>query len=154
MNARECAVLQKLVRVLDDTRLLYAKLEPLLIHPHLKYLAAQIMQSHDAIADDLAWHMDAMGGLAARRGGDVLTALRASVESWVAITRVDVEFDCLNRIARHEARVTQHFRIALGEVEGLSHSLYRELCQLERAGFQVESLMQEMEMPPFYSSRR
>lgn len=154
MNSRECAVVQRLIAELDDTRLLYAKLRPLLIRPRLKFLVERITQSHAAIAEDLALHMDRSGGLTARRSGRALATLRAHVESWMAIINLDIEVGCLKRIARHETRVTQRFRETLDEVKGLHQNLHRELRQLERAVFRIEGLMREMEMPALGGSQR
>lgn len=153
MNSRECAILQRLIADLDDTRRLYAKLKPLLIRPHLKFLVERIIQSHAAIADDLALRMDRVEGVAARRSGGALPKLRARVESWIAIINLDIEVGCLKRIARHEARVTQRFRETLDDVKGLHQSLHRELHQLERAVSRIEALMREMETPSFVGSR-
>lgn len=154
MNSRECFIVQKLITDLDDTRLLYLKLRPLLIRPHLKFLVARMTESHAAIADDLVGQMARVGGLTARRGAGALAGLRAKIESWMAIVNLDIEVGCLKRIARHEARVTQRFRETLGHVKGLQQSLHRELNQLERACLRIEALMREMEMPPLAVQRR
>lgn len=153
MNATECSTIQRLVSDLDDTRVLYAKLEPLLIRPHLTYLVERITQSHDAIADDLAAQMERTGGVTARRGRHTWSKARAWLESWLAVTHVDVEVGCLKHIARHETRIIQRFHCALNEVKGLHQNLHRELRQLERALCRIESLMQELETPAFSAGR-
>lgn len=154
MNSRECAIVQKLIIDLDDTRLLYMKLRPLLIRPHLKFLVARVTESHAAIADELVGQMDRVGGLTARRGAGAMAALRAKVESWVAIVNLDIEVGCLKRVARHEARVGHRFRETLAHVTGLHQNLHRELRQLERACLRIETLMREMEMPSLAIPRR
>ena len=147
MNSRKCAILQKLVTDLDDTCLLYTELEPLLVHPLLKYLIERITLSHDAIAQDLARQMDTRGNQTPHRGGSALGTLRAHLETWLAFTSVDIDLGCLRNILRHETRVAQCFRATLDEVEGLPESLNRELCHLEHVMFRIESMVQEMEMP-------
>lgn len=154
MNSSECAIVQKLISDLDDTRLLYMKLRPLLIRPHLKFLVARITASHAAIADELVGQMDRAGGLTARRGGGILAGIRTKVGSWVAIANLDIEVGCLKCVARHEARVTRRFRETLEHVKGLNQNLHRELCELERACLRIETLMREMEMPSLAVSRR
>jgi hypothetical protein len=154
MNSRECTIIQKLIADLDDTRLLYTQLRPLLIRPHLKFLVARITESHVAIADELVGQMDRTGGLTARRGGGVLAGLRAKVESWIAIASLDIEVGCLKRVARPEGRVIQRFREALEHVKGLNQNLHRELCELERACLRIETLLREMERPSLAVARR
>ena len=153
MNSRECAIVQKLITDLDDTRLVYAKLAPLLIRPHLKFLVQRISDSHAAIAEDLAWQMDRTGGLTARRSSGAFAKLRVMAESWVTIANLDIELGCLKHIARHEARVIQRFRETLDGVQGLHQNLHRELCQIERAAFRIEALMQEMLSPALSVAR-
>lgn len=147
MNSAECARVQDLIADLDNTRLVYATLAPLLIRPHLKFLVEKVTNSHATIAYHLAWQMDRTGGVTARRGATLLARLGARLERWIAITNVDVELGCLKRIARREARVTQRFREALGSIKHLDQNLHHELGQLERTLFRIESLMHEMEMP-------
>lgn len=154
MNPRECAIVQRLIVDLDDTRLIYATLGPLLIRPHLKFLVERMTESHAAIAEDLVWQMDAIGARTPRRGGGALAKLRAGAESWMAITNVDIELGCLKRIAGHEGRVTRRFHEILENVKGLHQNLHRELCQLERAVFRVDSLMREMNTPSFQATRK
>lgn len=147
MNATECKLLQRLIAELDDTRLVYATLAPLLIRPHLKFLVERMANSHAVIASRLALQMDRTGGLTARNGATARARFRARVERWIAIANVDVELGCLKRIARHEAGVIQRFGAALGSVRDLHENLRRELSQLERMQFRIVSLMHEMEMP-------
>lgn len=147
MNSMECAILQKLVSGLDDTRLLYTELGPLLIHPHLKYLVDRITLSHDAIAADLAQHMDTLGSQTPHRGGNALGKLRAHLETWLAFTSVDIDLSCLRQILRNETRLVQCFHADLDDVEGLPNSLHRGLCHLEYVMFQIELRIQEMETP-------
>lgn len=147
MNSTECTRVQGLIADLDDTRLLYATLAPLLIRPHLKFLIEKVANSHATIAYHLAWQMDRAGGLTAHRGASLLARLNARLERWIALTNIDVELGCLKRIARHEARLTQRFREALGSIRDLHQNLHRELGQLERTLFRIESLVHEMEMP-------
>lgn len=154
MNSTECTLVQGLIGDLDNTRHFYATLAPLLIRPHLKFLVERVANSHATIAYHLAWQMDRTGGLTARRGASVIARLNARLERWIAVANVDVELGCLKRIARHEARVTQHFRETLGSVKDLHENLHRELGQLERTLARIESLMHEMQMPVPAASRR
>lgn len=154
MNSTESARVQGLIAELDDTRLVYATLAPLLIRPHLKFLVEKVASSHATIAYHLAWQMDRTGGLTARRGASLLARLNARLERWIAVTNVDVELGCLKRIVRHETRVTQRFREALGSIKDLHQDLHRELGQLERTLFRMESLTHEMEMPASTPPRR
>jgi hypothetical protein len=147
MNATERKLVQRLIADLDDTRLVYATLAPLLIRPHLKFLAERMANSHAVIACHLASQLDRTGGLTARRGATAWVRFRARVERWIAIANIDVEFGCLECIARHEAGLIRRFREALGSVRNLHEDLQRELSQLERMLFRIESLMHEMEMP-------
>lgn len=154
MKSNECALVQKLIADLDNTRLVYATLAPLLIRPHLKFLVERIANSHATIAYHLAWQMDRGGGRTARRGANAMARFGASLERWIAVTNIDVELGCLKRIARHEARVTERFRETLGSVKGLNENLHHELGQLERLLFRVGSFIHEMEMPVSAPRRR
>lgn len=147
MNASESAIVQKLIADLDDTRLLHTELAPLLIRPHLKFLVERMADAHAAIADDLALQVEQVGGLRVRRGANGLARLRVRIERWIAVTNADIELGCLKCIARHESRVAQRLRHALEHVRPLHQHLHRELCQLERSLFRIESLMREMETP-------
>ncbi|MGH8233411.1 MAG: hypothetical protein ACREPU_04355 [Rhodanobacteraceae bacterium] len=147
MNSKECAIVQKLISELDDTRVHYANLAPLLIRPHLKFLVERLTKSHVAIAEDLAGQMDLAGGVTARRGGSIMVKLRARIECLLTMANVDIDLGCLKHIAHHEVRVTRRFRETLDGVLGLHQNLHRELCQLERAVFRIEALMREMETP-------
>lgn len=154
MNSNECAVVQRLIADLDNTRLMYATLAPLLIRPHLKFLVEKVANSHATIAYHLAWQMDRTGGLTARRGGNPLARFAARIERWIAVAHIDVELGCLKRIVRREAGVTQRFRETLGSVKDLHENLHRELGQLERTLARIESLMHEMEIPMTGAPRR
>lgn len=154
MNSTECTLVQRLIADLDDTRLVYATLAPLLIRPHLKFLVEKVANSHATIAYHLAWQMDRTGGLSARRGPNLLARFNARLERWIAVTNIDVELGCLKRIVRQEARVTHRFREVLGSVRDLHENLHRELGQLERMLQRIESLMHEMEMPAPAAPRR
>jgi hypothetical protein len=147
MNAAECKLLRRLIAELDDARLVYATLAPLLIRPHLKFLVERMANSHAAIANHLALQMDHAGGPTARRGATAWARFRVRVERWIAIGNIDVELGCLECVARHLAGVIQRLRAALGNVRDLHENLHRELSQLERMQFRIESLMHEMEMP-------
>lgn len=147
MKSNERALVQKLITDLDDTRLVYATLAPLLIRPHLKFLVERVANSHATIAYHLAWQMDRGGGRTARRGPTAMARFGARLERWMALTNIDVELGCLKRIARHEARVTERFRETLGGVKGLNENLHRELGQLERMLFRIGSFIHEMETP-------
>lgn len=147
MNSRECAIVQRLIADLDSTHLLYTRLAPLLTRPHLKFLVDRMAASHSAIADDLALHMESEGARRASRGAGTLAGLRTRLERWTAVTNLDIELGCLKCVARHEARVVQRLRDALDDVRCLRPTLRRELSQLERSLFRIESLIREMETP-------
>lgn len=154
MDSTECTLVQRLVADLDDTRLVYSTLAPLLIRPHLKFLVERVANSHATIAYHLAWQMDRTGGVTARRGARRLARFGARLERWIAVSNLDVELGCLRRIARREARVMQRVRELLGSVQGLPEDLHRELGQLERMLARIESLMHESEMPVSAAPRR
>lgn len=154
MKSNERALVQKLIADLDNTRLVYATLAPLLIRPHLKFLVERVANSHSTIAYHLAWQMGHDGGPTAHRGANVTARFRARLERWIAAANIDVELGCLRRIARHEARVTERFRETLGSVNGLNENLHRELGQLERMLFRIGSFIREMEVPVSAASRR
>lgn len=145
MNSKECAALQRLISDLDDTRVLYEKLAPLLIRPHLRFLVERIAKAHAAIADGLARQMDLTGGLKARRAGGAMATARAHVVGWIALANADVELGCLKRIVREEDLVIRLFRGALDGIRDLHQSLHRELRELERTVFRIDSLAREME---------
>lgn len=147
MNSRECAVLQRLISDLDDTRVLYGKLVPLFIRPHLRFLVERIARAHAAIANDLVRQMGLTGGLKARRGGGAVAAVHAHVAGWIALANADVELGCLKRVVRREDRIIRLFRGALDDVKDLHQSLHRELRELERTVFRIDSLAREMETP-------
>ncbi|MGH8191604.1 MAG: hypothetical protein ACREP2_09175 [Rhodanobacteraceae bacterium] len=154
MNATAWTKVQRLVVKLDDTRVFYATLKPLLIRPHLKFLIDRTIDSHEAIAEELVRQIDAAGGRRLRRGGGALATVRATIERWIANSNVDIEFACVKRIAHHESHVAKRFREALDVARARPHDLHRELCQLERTLFRMESLIREMEMPPLAASRQ
>lgn len=144
MNSTDRVVVLRLIADLDDTRLLYTRLAPLLIRPHLKFLVEGMATSHGAIADHLAAQVDPPG---AARGAGMLGRVRVGVERWIAITNLDIELGCLKCVARHEARVARRLREALESIRSLPQGLHRELSRLERSLFRIESLMREMERP-------
>jgi len=154
MKTRERALVRKLIADLDNTRLVYATLAPLLIRPHLKFLVERVANSHATIAYHLAWQMERGGGRQVPRGADAMARFGARLERWLAVANIDVELGCLKRIARHEARVTERFRETLGSVKGLDESLQRELGRLERLLFRMGSFIHEMEMPMSAAPRR
>ena len=148
MNAAERAVAQKLIADLDNTRLLHATLAPLLIRPHLKFLVERMLGAHATIVDDLVRQVEGAGAPPAPRGASRIARIHARIERWIALTNLDIEVGCLKRIARHETLIAQRLRHALESVRPLPQNLHRELSQLERSLFRIESLMREMEMPP------
>lgn len=148
MNAAERAVVRKLIVDLDNTRLLHATLAPLLIRPHLKFLIERMAHAHAAIADDLVRQMVGDAPSTMARGASRIARMRVRIDRWIAITSLDIELGCLKCIARHESRVTQRLRHALENVRPLQQNLHRELSQLERLRFRIESLLREMETPP------
>ncbi|MGH8216260.1 MAG: hypothetical protein ACREPZ_11285 [Rhodanobacteraceae bacterium] len=147
MNSNECAIVQRLIADLDNTRLLHVTLAPLLIRPHLKFLVERMAEVHATIADDLVSQMDPTGAAGPHRGARRMARVRARIERWIAITNLDIELGCLKCIARHETRVTQRLRHAMDNVRALHPNLHREVGQLERTLFRIDSLMREMEMP-------
>ena len=81
VNAAECSIIQRLVNDLDNTRVTYTNLAVLLRRPYLKFLVEQIVESHVAIAADLARHVKTSGGVTMRRDGHRWIKVRAWFET-------------------------------------------------------------------------
>lgn len=144
MKSRNCDTIQGLIIELDDTRLLYARLMPLLIQPHLKFLVLRLMDVHVAVADALASHVVGAGESAPRRGGGLLAGFRARIERWRILGNMNLEGRCLKRMVGREASVMHLLRRTLLPAEELQRRLYSELLKLERTVFQLESMLREM----------
>lgn len=145
MNARDCAIVQKLIANLDDSRLLYLTLKPLLDDSHARFLVSRMIDLHSATADDLAQQVRSRAGIQARRGGSVWVRLRAQAAWLIAMAGAGREAACLKRIARHEDRVTQRFQLVMARVRDLHPNLQRQLLTLERTGFRIELLAREQQ---------
>lgn len=140
MNAEECATVQRLISKLDDSRLFYRALSPRLRDGHARFLVSRLIDLNATAADDLARQMLLTGGLAATRGGRILTRIRACAARWVVMASADRDVACLKRIARHGDRVMRRFQVVIARVRDLHPGHHRQLLALERARFRIESL--------------
>lgn len=147
MNSQECARVQQLILEFDDARLLYAKLEPLLVRSCSRFLVAQLMRSHAVATEELVIRMRRFGGLRADRGGGRTAWLRATLANWLAMIEMDGEPACVRRIARRERRVASRLRKTLNEVEALQRVTDSEPHQLERVMLRLEGLLHQLEPP-------
>lgn len=153
MNSQECARVQRLILELDDTRLLYAKLEPLLIRSHLRFLIAQLMRSHSVAAEELVIRMRRFGGLTADRGGGRTAWFRATLASWLAMIDLDGERACVRRIARRGRHVALLLRKTVNEVQALQQVTNSEPHQLERVMLRLEGIVHQLEPLPLSAAQ-
>lgn len=140
MNAERCAMVQNLISNLDDSRIMYLALKPLLGNPHARSLLSQVISLHSATAGDLARQMRLTGGVQAHRGGSIWGRLGAQAARLAAIASTDCETACLKRVARHEDRVTQRFQATIAHVQDLHPRLHCQLLTLERIYPRIELL--------------
>lgn len=145
MNAEECKVIQGLVSDLDNTRFIYATLEPLLSRPHLRFLVSRIIDSHVAIADDMAQQVMTSGGVTLHRIRGIWVKVAAWFEAWFAAAHVDVDLRCLERIARRETCLVTTYYMALEDVKGMPKRFRNELSGLQRMLFRIEWLVHAAE---------
>lgn len=148
MNAEQCAVVQRLISNLDDSRVQYLMLKSTLVDLHARFLVSRVINLHAVAADDLVRQVRLAGGVKTHRGGGVLARLHAQAACLMAIGSTDRETACLKRIARHEDRVTQRFQAVIAQVKDLPQALHYQLIVLERARFQIELLIRETEASP------
>lgn len=143
MNAEECAIVQRLISKLDDSRLFHRALTPHLRDAHARFLVSRLIDLNAAAADGLAQQMLLTGGVIATRGGRTLMQIRACAARWMVLASADRDIACLKRIARHGDRAMQGSQAVMARVRDLRQGHHRQLLTLERARFRIESLVDE-----------